>query len=131
MNSDIKQRVKQLLEDKCTNVNALSKSIGISQTTLNEQINGSGKVSLLVVSALLDLYPEVSAEWLLRGDGEMIKGSDTACVIDNERTCAREDADMIRRQQREIDGLYDRIEELKKDIARLQTSATTTTATIA
>ena len=53
-------------------VTSLGKKIGVPQATLNSQIRGDRALSLLTISALLDYFPDVSAEWLLRGKGEML-----------------------------------------------------------
>lgn len=100
----VKQRVAEVFKECKISVNALAKAIGISQTTLNDQINGSSKISAATLLSLADFRPDVSAEWLLRGTGEM-----TAELSGTEA----ELRDIIRRQQREIDGLYERIAELK------------------
>lgn len=51
----------------------LAASIGIEQTTLNNQLIGKRGLSLDTVSAMLKAFSELSAEWLLRGYGDMFK----------------------------------------------------------
>lgn len=65
------QRIAQVLEDKKLSVNQFSKEIGMEQTTVNRQLNGQRGLSLAVVYAILHKYPEISAEWLIRGNGTM------------------------------------------------------------
>ena len=70
---DIKDRIREIMLIKGTkSENGFSKAIGISQKTVNNQLNGLRSVSLDFVNAILDTYPDISAEWLLRGKGEMI-----------------------------------------------------------
>lgn len=71
MENEVKIRVKKVLESKKISVNSLAKSSGISQATMNDQINRSTKISVSALGALLSFCPELSAEWLMRGDGEM------------------------------------------------------------
>ena len=82
------QRVNEIIEEFGTNPNAFSKSIGVPGSTFNQQLNGKtgrGKgVKISVITAILNTYPEISAEWLLRGEGEM-KRKNNANAIDDEK----------------------------------------------
>lgn len=49
----------------------LAGAIGMGQTTVNNYMNGSRKPSLEFICAILDTHLYLSAEWLLRGKGEM------------------------------------------------------------
>ena len=67
----IKKRVLDAINDSGISVNKLAASLGISQTTLNDQIRGSSKISAATLVSLANFRPELSAEWLLRGVGTM------------------------------------------------------------
>lgn len=71
MEVTIYQRIMLILEDKQVSVNALSKLVDMSQTTLNTQLKGERALSANVVSKVLVAFPDVSAEWLMRGVGTM------------------------------------------------------------
>ena len=71
MEVTIYQRIMLILEDKQVSVNALSKLVDMSQTTLNTQLKGERALSANVVTKVLVAYPDVSAEWLMRGIGTM------------------------------------------------------------
>lgn len=71
MEETIYQRIMLILEDKQVSVNALSKLVDMSQTTLNTQLKGERALSANVVAKVLVAYPDVSAEWLMRGIGTM------------------------------------------------------------
>ena len=51
--------------------NALSASIGRRQTTISNQVLGQRALSLDTVIGTLTAYENLSAEWLLRGHGDM------------------------------------------------------------
>lgn len=68
----IYQRIMLILDNKKVSVNALSKLVEMSQTTLNTQLKGERALSANVVSKVLSVFPDVSAEWLMRGKGEML-----------------------------------------------------------
>ena len=46
--------------------------IGVNQKTLNYYMLGKRKLSLEIIEAILNAFPEISAEWLLRGTGSMM-----------------------------------------------------------
>lgn len=71
MEVTIYQRVKCVLGDKSISVNALSKQINVAQATLNPQLRGDRTLAANIVEKILDAFPDVSAEWLMRGVGTM------------------------------------------------------------
>jgi CII-binding regulator of phage lambda lysogenization HflD len=77
---DILQRLKEILDYSGHSVRAFAMKCSISQTTLDKQIKGLRSVSIETVMSVLYAYPEVSAEWLTRGEGTMLikKDKDSA-----------------------------------------------------
>lgn len=71
MEVTIHQRVKMIFEDKSISVNALSKQINVAQATLNPQLRGDRTLAANIVEKILTAFPDVSAEWLMRGAGTM------------------------------------------------------------
>lgn len=114
---DVKQRVLQVLNECKISVNKLASSFEANTRTLNDQINGSSKISAATLLALAEFCPDVSAEWLLRGSGAMLISQPQHETItrdirdDNEVIAALNRT--IEIQEREIAGLYERIKELK------------------
>lgn len=76
MEVTIFQRIKLILEDKQVSVNSLSKLVDVAQTTLNTQLRGERALSANVVAKVLIAFPDVSAEWLMRGVGTMYSNQD-------------------------------------------------------
>ena len=76
MKNAVTQRVIKVLESKNITPNALADKLGMYQQTISKQLreDGSG-VSLTTVVGMLELFPDLSAEWLLRGEGSMEKGA--------------------------------------------------------
>ena len=79
MEVSIYQRIMLILDDKQVSVNALSKLVEMSQTTLNTQLKGERALSANVVAKVLSVFPDVSAEWLMRGVGTMYVKKDFEC----------------------------------------------------
>lgn len=73
MESSVLQRVNAIISTIGMSITSLSKDFGIVQTTLNRQIKGDTQLSAYTIEAILHQYPDVSAEWLLRGEGQMEK----------------------------------------------------------
>ena len=67
---DIVERIKYLLGEKDISMAALAKTLDMSQTTVFRQLKGEQALSAKTVSRVLDCFPDVSAEWLMRGEGE-------------------------------------------------------------
>lgn len=68
------ERIKEILRFSGLTVRAFSIKCGISQPTLDKQLKGLRGISIETVSGILFAFPQISAEWLLRGSGEMLKG---------------------------------------------------------
>lgn len=121
MEDDVRKRIVQFLEDeKGTSVSAFAKSNGENQSKMTKQIKNSTAISLYTILLLMEEYPDLSAEWLLRGTGSMLLTEPqhetlTGEIRDDSET--EELRERLRRAEREIDGLYERIKELKGDIA--------------
>ena len=71
MESGVYQRVKQVIDANGISITKLSIELNIPQTTLNRQVSGVSTLSSAVVESILAYFPNLSAEWLLRGNGEM------------------------------------------------------------
>ncbi len=69
---DVKERA--LMAMKVCNISAyaIAKFCSMNERTVYEQINGNSKMGVATVEALLAYRPDLSAEWLLRGTGDML-----------------------------------------------------------
>ena len=76
MEEIIIQRVKEFMKSIHAGIKPFSASIGIPESTLKQQLNGKeGKgrgVQMAVITAVLSTYPNLSAEWLMRGKEPML-----------------------------------------------------------
>lgn len=70
---DILARLKEIIAFSGLSVRAFSIKCGISQTTLDKQVKGLRSVSLETIMGTLYAFPEISSEWLMLGEGEMLK----------------------------------------------------------
>lgn len=69
----VKERVNELLISQSLSVRKLSEQIGVPQKTLNNQVSVSNPalLTLETILLILDRFPNLSTEWLLRGNGNM------------------------------------------------------------
>ena len=71
MEKDVKQRMQLVLSTYKTNCTQLANKYGVNQKSLNSHINGTTAVPLSTILLILEAFPDVSSEWLLRGSGNM------------------------------------------------------------
>lgn len=72
MKDTILERLKSVIAEKSNSASDFSKKIGVAQTTLSNQMKSPRGISVDVVMLTLEHFPDISAEWLLRGKGEML-----------------------------------------------------------
>ena len=102
-------RLKKIIEMSHLSERAFASRCGLTQNALWYQLNGKRKLSLETIEAIVENFPDVSAEWLLRGNGSMLKGQEDA---DNERRISNL-IDVITMQQETIRNLTEKIKQLQ------------------
>lgn len=75
----IKERIHELINFKRLSVLAFEKSVGLS----NGYIRNTASISAENCAKILMKYPDISAEWLLKGEGEMLKQAQQVGDISN------------------------------------------------
>nr|AIF26672.1 hypothetical protein [uncultured bacterium fosmid pJB83B9] len=76
MDVAITQRIKCILKEKHVTATGLAEMAGMQAVTINRQLKGTNPIGYNLIDAVLNQFPDVSAEWLLRGEGNMIKGGE-------------------------------------------------------
>lgn len=115
------ERLEKLVELKAGGVRkAFASKIGVGQQTFNNYMNGTRSVTLEVINSTLNTFPELSAEWLIRGEGEMLI-SDNLPKFHGEETDAELELHAeIARKEIEIQKLTDEINRIKHEYIRLE-----------
>lgn len=76
---DYKERITILMDEKrIPSVRQLAVEIDVPVTTLSKQMSGERTISLETIGSILNTFGDVSAEWLMRGEGPMLKSGITA-----------------------------------------------------
>lgn len=69
----VRNRINDVLKEKGLTENSVAAGVSAVQSRLNSQLSHGGKITLDTILRILDACPDVSADWLLRGTGEMYK----------------------------------------------------------
>lgn len=74
MNENVLGRVQEIVEQRCGGSSyRLSQVIGESQQSCSNWCTGKSALHIKFLLALLRNYEDISAEWLMRGEGSMVK----------------------------------------------------------
>ena len=84
MEQSINQRIRKLINVLGVSDNQFAKNIGIAQSAISSMFSRNTEPSSKVISAILTAYAEVSAEWLIMGNGNMTKDNIEDCSISKE-----------------------------------------------
>ena len=82
MESTVIQRIKQLIEARKQSVSQFAAEIEMQQTTVNNYILGNRKISFVLIENILKHIPEVSSDWLVKGEGDMYNETSKVFVDD-------------------------------------------------
>lgn len=96
--STIIERIKELCSQMRMSENKFASEIGVNTQTLNNYTTGKRSVSYDVVDKILVHFPQVSAEWLIRGVGSMCCSPASDAEIFGERGTSEE----TRNQSRQV-----------------------------
>lgn len=75
------ERIMEIMRNKGFNSSRFAEEIGIQRAAMSHILNGRNNVSLDVCKKILEKFPEISADWLLFGKGEMMRTDMATTVI--------------------------------------------------
>lgn len=114
-------RIKELIEYSGLSTRAFALKCGIKDNTFSNQLNGVRDVSLNTITSILLTFENISAEWLMRGKGEMLLTSEQPTEAKDRMSKL---IDTIAFQQDTINNLQRRINELETTNKRLEVELT-------
>lgn len=76
----ILEKITELAEKECITIGALERKIGASKGVLSRAIANGTDIQAKWLECIVENYPLVSAEWLLRGEGNMTRRVGDATV---------------------------------------------------
>lgn len=123
----ILERIKQYIDSKGISIAAFERSVGMSNATFGKSLKNGGAIGTDKLEKILMTYPDISPNWLLWGEGEMLVCTESKVEeikeqhnrMESEAISSRDvlldmikDKDRIIREQAEEIG---RLKELAKD----------------
>lgn len=118
MEKALTERFKELIRVKSSSILDFSKRIDIAQTTLNSQLCSTRGISINVIMLTLNAFPDISAEWLLRGVGNMYKNAEASTEDEEETEKDRFYQDIILTYQEAAKDYRKKIEYLEAELAK-------------
>lgn len=118
MEEAIRKRINLVIDETKMSQSAFAESVGLVQVTLNRQLKGQRGLSLDTVTAVLQNQKDLSAEWLLRGEGEMYTTELPPVDVSSEESINH--SIEVARLVREKNELIEANEALKEEIIKLR-----------
>lgn len=105
------QRVRILAKNKAGSVKALAEKLGKGQSRFNAYLNEQRQNNLWpLLPSILELYPDVSRDWLYFGEGEMIAAANPTpeqfSELQHENQQLREELEALKKELSETNRLY-------------------------
>jgi hypothetical protein len=123
---EVRERILLVFSTFATNINKLSDGDTALRNRLTRQINNDSAITIDSISVILNAFPEVSAEWLIRGKGEMLlsenlpkfHGEETDTELDVHAELTRKTAELeeLKLQVLRLDAQKDYLQERNDDL---------------
>jgi transcriptional regulator with XRE-family HTH domain len=69
------ERLQKIMDHAGVTPNKFAAMLGIQRSAISHIMSGRNNPSLTLVQKILKCYPDISADWLLFGDGNMLKNN--------------------------------------------------------
>ena len=73
MEKDVTERLNKFIKAKRLTNRYIADKINMAEATLNNKLNGTRGLDLETLQKILAQFKDLSANWLLRGEGEMLR----------------------------------------------------------
>ena len=111
--SNTLKRIKEFIDYKGLTIRSFEISVGFSNGAFASQLKNDKTIGVDKLENILNIFPEVNANWLLTGNGKMLLGKQTQLKEpDTDYKLSEAEKDLIQ-------VLKDQLEDLKKDKERL------------
>lgn len=127
MENSVIQRLKLYFKDSSLKNRDVANKINMPEKTFNNKMNGLRSLDLDTLTAVLLHYEDISAEWLLRGEGSMNKSeeknSDIHIMYETSLKQILSRDEKIRDLEIELELANTRCDELRKEVLALKKMA--------
>lgn len=73
MEETVNERLYKFIKQYCGFVRNLAEALNMNETTLSNKLRGDRKLDLELIIEILVKYKDLSADWLLLGEGQMLR----------------------------------------------------------
>lgn len=113
---NIVDRLQEILKFSGLSVRALANKCSLKQQTLDKHIKGISEPSANTLMAIAAAYPEISTDWLLLGNGTMLRADKEAERINTLLDTVATLQDTINAKTDTIATLNERIKQLESQL---------------
>lgn len=113
--NNVLRNIIQIAENERITVTKLEQAIGASKGVLSRAIGKNSDIQLKWVLKIVEIYPQYSCEWLIKGEGSMIKNT----IDENFQLPLSEDNDELS-YKKLAEARKETIESLQKVIFHLE-----------
>lgn len=119
----ILERLKQYIDFKGISVAAFERSIGMANASFGKSLKKQGAIGTDKLENILNIYPDISPLWLLKGEGNMISANESAQPAQESTptyllNMINEKDTLIRQQAEELGELRERIRQLEQKLGK-------------
>lgn len=80
----MKERIAKIIENENMSSTMFAERLGIGKAVVSHILNGRNNPSLDVVSRIMKAMPHIDTDWLVNGEGEMLKAEYKDKMLTNE-----------------------------------------------
>ena len=126
----ILERLKQYIDFKGISVAAFERSIGMANASFGKSLKKQGAIGTDKLENILNISPDISPAWLLKGEGNMILTGEVSQPTQEPAptyllNMVNEKDLTIREQAEEIGELRERIRQLEQRLGKIADDANT------
>jgi hypothetical protein len=112
-------RLKAFIDHLGTSITAFEARIGVSKGALAKPIKNGKTVGVEVLEKIFNEYPDVNLEWLVAGEGAMLKDVNvTIAASDSDENVTLSKDEYIDLQRKALQNQDERIAELERELGK-------------